>query len=55
MIVLSIIVAFLCLITWLNWNDIRSVFSMFLNVDRRLTEIESSIKDLNEKETILKS
>lgn len=55
MITLSLIVAFLTLITWLNWNDIRSIFSMFVNVDARLNEIEKAVKDSNEKENMLKS
>lgn len=55
MITLSCIVAFLSLITWLNWSDIRSIFTMFLNVDRRLGELEKTIKDSSEKETMLKS
>jgi hypothetical protein len=54
MILIFIIVSFLCLITWLNWKDIRSILSLFVNIDKRITSIENKIKS-DQEEKILKS
>jgi hypothetical protein len=54
MILISIIVSFLCLITWLNWKDIRSILSLFVNFDKRISSIENKINSAKE-EKMLKS
>lgn len=48
----TIIVMFLCLITWLNWSDIRSILSIVRNVEKRVSELEGTQQ---EKDAILKS